>query len=244
MQNGIVRMPLIMSSFLQRKTWRWASVFHLKSSVWSLSPYFLVGPVQKTNNSKKSPYFLSPDFFSLSSYSLSLWYFPLPQFCKAGTAGDFTPNWLSWGPLSEPFSSSTSGRRDLGSEWRFVYCFSKRGPSLSRSHLSQVPLRPRSTMPDCFCQVARFQARSEQRFLAKYRPWFSFFFHTQRDSKLLSTFQKETQIAVHHQHFICRVHLRAKGCKNFHRQQRKERTINQKGKIAGHTFIVIIKDSR
>lgn len=64
LKNGIVRMPLIMSSFLQRKTRRRASVFYLKSSVWSLSPYFLVGPVQKTNNSKKSPYFLSPDFFS------------------------------------------------------------------------------------------------------------------------------------------------------------------------------------
>lgn len=131
---------------------------------------------------------LSLCFFLLSfSVSLSLWYFPLPQFYPTGTAGDFTPNWLSRRPLSEPFSRSTSGRRDLGCEWCFVYCFSKRGPSLSRSHLSQVPLRPRFTMPDCFCQVARFQARSEQRFPAKFRPQFLVFFHSQRDSKLLST---------------------------------------------------------
>lgn len=158
------------------------SLFHL---------IFLLGLSKKTNNSKESPHFLSSPFFFhspiLFSVSLSLWYFPLPQFYPAGTAGDFTPNWSSWRPLSEPFSRSTSGRRDLGCEWRFVYCFSKRGPSLSHSHLSQVPLRPRSTMPDCFCQVARFQARSEQRFPAKFRPWFSFFFHSQRDSKLLST---------------------------------------------------------
>lgn len=133
---------------------------------------------------------MPPPVFSVLSFSvsLSLWYFPLPQLYPAGTTGDFTPNWLSRGPLSEPFSCSTSGRRDLSCEWRFVYCFSKRGPSLSRSHLSQVPLRPCSTMPDCFCQVTRFQARSEQRFPAKFRPRFSFFFHSQRDSKLLSTF--------------------------------------------------------
>lgn len=155
-----------------------------------LSPYFLVGTVQQTNNSKESPQFSFSPVFSLLSFSvsLSLWYFPLPQFYPAGTAGDFTPNWSSRRPLSEPFSRSTSGRRDLGCEWCFVYCFSKRGPSLSCSHLSQVPLRPRSTMPDCFCQVARFQARSEQRFPAKFRPRFSFFFPSQRDSKLLSTF--------------------------------------------------------
>lgn len=48
--------------------------------------------------------------------------------------------------------------------------FLRGGPLSPRSHLSQVPLRPRSTMPDCFCQVARFQARSEQRFPAKFRP--------------------------------------------------------------------------
>lgn len=155
---------------------------------------FLLGLSNTQTIPKKVLSFLSLPVLSLLSFSvsLSLWYFPLPQFYPAGTAGDFTPNWLSRRPLSEPFSRSTSGRRDLGCEWRFVYCFSKRGPSLSRSHLSQVPLRPRSTMPDCFCQVARFQARSEQRFPAKFRPRFSFFFLSQRDSKLLSTFQRGT----------------------------------------------------
>lgn len=80
-ENGIVRMLLIMSSFLQRKTRRRASVFHLKSSVWSLSPYFLVGPVQKTNNSKKvliffllifSPFLLILCLFGISHFLSSV----------------------------------------------------------------------------------------------------------------------------------------------------------------------------
>lgn len=137
---------------------------------------FLLGLSNRQTIPRRVLGFLSPMFFfPLSSHSPSLWYFPLPQFYPAGMAGDFTPNWSSRRPLLEPFSRSTSGRRDLGCEWRFVYCFSKRGPSLSCSHLSQVPLRPYSTMPDCSCQVARFQARSVQRFPAKFRPQFFVF---------------------------------------------------------------------
>lgn len=115
------------------------------------------------SSENQSLVFVPPCFFSLS-----LWVFPLPQFCPVGMAGDFTPNWSSRRPLLRPLSCSTSGRRDLGCEWCFVYCFSKRGPSLSCSHLSQVPLRLCSTMPDCSCQVARFQARSVQHFPAKF----------------------------------------------------------------------------
>lgn len=125
-----------------------------------------------TDKSKESPR------FSFSPLICCLFFlFGISHFLSypAGAAGDFTPNWSSRTPLSEPFSRSTSGRRDLGCEWSFVYCFSKRGPSLSRSHLSQVPLRPHSTMPDCFCQVARFQARSEQHFPAKFWPRFFVF---------------------------------------------------------------------
>lgn len=96
-----------------------------RADCFPLSLYFLVGTVRQTIPRRVLGFLF---FFLLSSRSLSLWYFPLPQFYPAGMAGDFTPNWLSRRPLLEPFSRSTSGRRDLGCEWRFVYCFSKRGP--------------------------------------------------------------------------------------------------------------------
>lgn len=122
-------------------------------------------------------------------------FLPLPPLYPAGMAGVFTPNWSGWRPLSEPFSRSTSGRRTWPVNGALCAVFLRGGP------LSPTLICHRSLSVHTLHNAWLFLPQSpgsrpdlNKRSPAKFRPWFLFLFHSQRDSELLLT--------VRYRHFV------------------------------------------
>lgn len=173
---------------------------------------FLVGTVQQTNNSKASPrvsfshvFFC---FFSLSPLILRL--FGISHFLSSIQLG-----WLEilhpigrveglcWSPSLAP--QVAEGTWVVNGALCTVFL---RGGPLSPALICHRSLSVHT--PQCLIVPAKspgFRPDLCNAFLPNSDPSFSFFFRSQRDSKLLSTFKKGTQPVVLRQQFICQMCL-------------------------------------